>query len=81
MSDVYGEYFDFEFLQLWKYELDFPPRGLHVDITYRTLNHNAQYQFDSFKVMLSKYAQFLDEHFQNMIVYLMFGKFLSKFCH
>lgn len=36
----------------WKYELDFPPRGLHVDITYRMLNHNAQYQSDSVKVML-----------------------------
>lgn len=36
----------------WKYELDFPSRGLHVDITYRMLNHNAQYQSDSVKVML-----------------------------
>lgn len=40
------------YMQLWKYELDFPPRGLHVDITYRMLNHNAQYQSDSVKVML-----------------------------
>lgn len=52
MSDVYGEYFDLECLQLWKYELDFPTRGLHVDITYRMLNQNAQYQSDSVKVML-----------------------------
>lgn len=27
MADVYGEYFDFEYLQLWKYEWIFPRVG------------------------------------------------------